>query len=297
MDEERNWFVGVDWASATHHVCVLDAHGDKLGERGFYSRRRRACRDGGVDPRAHQDRRRSGLCRHRGATWAGGRKPDRARLRRPRHQPPSSSTASATASRRPAPRTTAATPRCLPMRSGPIRAACAAWHPSIPWSSSCANGRALPRISPRNAPASPIGCASSCGATIRRSSASPDDVAHPWFLELWALAPTPDKARRVRQATVAKLLKRRRIRRIDAAGVLDRLRAPPVVVAAGTTEAATAHIKAVAARARPGQPTASSGPCSPRPPHRTARRKRRRQAGAERRAARRDDPRILARSR
>ena len=35
MDEERNWFVGVDWASETHHVCVLDVYGDKLGERGF----------------------------------------------------------------------------------------------------------------------------------------------------------------------------------------------------------------------------------------------------------------------
>jgi hypothetical protein len=35
MEQQRNWFVGVDWASETHHVCVLDAHGDKLGERGF----------------------------------------------------------------------------------------------------------------------------------------------------------------------------------------------------------------------------------------------------------------------
>ncbi len=75
-----------------------------------------------------------------------------------------------------------------------------------------------------------------------------DDIAHSWLLELWALIPTPDKARRVREVTVAKLLKRHRIRRIDAAGVLDRLRTPPVVVAQGTTEAATAHIKAVAAR-------------------------------------------------
>ncbi len=75
-----------------------------------------------------------------------------------------------------------------------------------------------------------------------------DDIAADWLLELWALMPTPDKARRVREATVARLLKRHRIRRIDAAGVLDRLRAPAVVVAAGTTEAATAHIKAVAAR-------------------------------------------------
>ncbi len=35
MDERRNWFVGVDWASETHHVCVLDAGGHKVGERTF----------------------------------------------------------------------------------------------------------------------------------------------------------------------------------------------------------------------------------------------------------------------
>ncbi len=35
MEDERNWFVGVDWASETHHVCVSDARGRKLGERAF----------------------------------------------------------------------------------------------------------------------------------------------------------------------------------------------------------------------------------------------------------------------
>jgi len=34
-EEERNWFVGVDWASETHQVCLLDVHGQKLGERSF----------------------------------------------------------------------------------------------------------------------------------------------------------------------------------------------------------------------------------------------------------------------
>ena len=31
----RDWFVGVDWASQTHHVFVIDAQGRKVGERGF----------------------------------------------------------------------------------------------------------------------------------------------------------------------------------------------------------------------------------------------------------------------
>ncbi len=35
MEDERNWFVGVDWASETHHVRVSDARGRKLGERAF----------------------------------------------------------------------------------------------------------------------------------------------------------------------------------------------------------------------------------------------------------------------
>ena len=36
MEERgRDWFVGVDWASQTHHVFVIDAQGCKSGERGF----------------------------------------------------------------------------------------------------------------------------------------------------------------------------------------------------------------------------------------------------------------------
>lgn len=41
-----------------------------------------------------------------------------------------------------------------------------------------------------------------------------DDMAAEWFLDLWVLAPTPDKALRVRPGSIAKLLKDRRIRRL-----------------------------------------------------------------------------------
>lgn len=75
-----------------------------------------------------------------------------------------------------------------------------------------------------------------------------DDVAAPWFLELWALVPTPDKAARVREATLARLLKQHRIRRFTAAQALERLRATPIAVAPGTVSAATAHLAAVAKR-------------------------------------------------
>src|SRR5208282_1428103 len=74
-----------------------------------------------------------------------------------------------------------------------------------------------------------------------------EDLGAAWLLELWELAPTPGKAARIREGTLAKLLKRHRIRRFDAAHVLDVLRQPAVQVAGGTVEAASAHIKTLVA--------------------------------------------------
>jgi len=76
------------------------------------------------------------------------------------------------------------------------------------------------------------------------------DLGAPWLLDLWELAPTPGKAARIREGTVAKLLKRHRIRRFDAVHVLDVLRKPAVQVAGGTVKAASAHIKTLIARIR-----------------------------------------------
>ena len=75
-----------------------------------------------------------------------------------------------------------------------------------------------------------------------------DDLAADWFLEVWAAAPTPAKATRLRESTVDRILKRHRIRRIAAAEVLSLLRQKPLTVAPGTAEAASAHIRAVAQR-------------------------------------------------
>jgi Transposase IS116/IS110/IS902 family len=77
-----------------------------------------------------------------------------------------------------------------------------------------------------------------------------DDVAAEWFLDLWELVPSPDKAARIREASVAKLLKSRRIRRLGAAEVLTALRRPAVSVAGGTVEAASAHIRSLIQRMR-----------------------------------------------
>jgi transposase len=77
-----------------------------------------------------------------------------------------------------------------------------------------------------------------------------NDLGAEWLLDLWETMPMPDKAACTRETTIDKLLKRHRIRRFDAGHVLDVLRRPPVQVAAGTTEAASAHIATLIARIR-----------------------------------------------
>lgn len=77
-----------------------------------------------------------------------------------------------------------------------------------------------------------------------------DDLAAPWFLELWTIAPAPAKARHVRQSTVEQLLKQHRIRRIDAETVLRTLREPAIRVADGVAEAAGIHMRSLVARLR-----------------------------------------------
>jgi len=76
------------------------------------------------------------------------------------------------------------------------------------------------------------------------------DITAEWMLDLWEALPTPAKATRVRESTVKKILKDHRIRRIDAAQALAILRKPAVVVAPGTIEAATAHIRTLIASLR-----------------------------------------------
>ncbi len=77
-----------------------------------------------------------------------------------------------------------------------------------------------------------------------------DDVADDWFLRLWELVPTPKDAIRAREKSIAKLLVEVRIRRFDAKHVLATLRQKSLTVAPGTTEAATGHIATLAERLR-----------------------------------------------
>ena len=77
-----------------------------------------------------------------------------------------------------------------------------------------------------------------------------DDLAAENFLALWELAPTPAKAARIDEASLAKVLKAHRVHRIGAGETLRILRQEPLQVAPGAAEAAVAHIKLAAERAR-----------------------------------------------
>jgi len=76
------------------------------------------------------------------------------------------------------------------------------------------------------------------------------DLGADWLLDLWVLAPMPAKARRLRETTVAKLLKAAHVKRISAAQALEILRRAPVATAPGATEAAVAHIRTLIERLR-----------------------------------------------
>lgn len=75
-----------------------------------------------------------------------------------------------------------------------------------------------------------------------------EDVGADWLLALWTKAPTPADAMRLTEAKITKVLAAHRIRRITAHDALAILRRPALTVAPGTTDAACAHITAVAER-------------------------------------------------
>ena len=77
-----------------------------------------------------------------------------------------------------------------------------------------------------------------------------DDMTAEWVLALWTLAPTPAQAARLREATLARLLRQHRIRKLDAPAVLGILRQPAIPVAPGVTEAAVLHLRSLVARLR-----------------------------------------------
>ena len=77
-----------------------------------------------------------------------------------------------------------------------------------------------------------------------------EDPGAEWFLDIWALAPTPADAARLTDKKLARVLSANRIRRITASEARSILARPALTVAPGTAEAAKAHIAAVSERVR-----------------------------------------------
>ncbi|MCY4197556.1 MAG: transposase [Rhodobacteraceae bacterium] len=98
------------------------------------------------------------------------------------------------------------------------------------------------------APAWPTGPVSNSGETYPQLLKVDSDRGKAWIRDLWTRVPTPAQAQTVRPASITRLLKRHRMRRRDAATVLDILRARAITVAPGTAPAATAHLRRVCAQ-------------------------------------------------
>lgn len=78
-------------------------------------------------------------------------------------------------------------------------------------------------------------------------SSPPDDA---WLWELLECAPTPQKASRLRGQTVEKILRKYRIRRLRAEEVLSKLKTSPLPVAPGVVEACSSHVALLLPRLR-----------------------------------------------
>lgn len=72
----------------------------------------------------------------------------------------------------------------------------------------------------------------------------------PWLWALWELVPTPVRGAKLRIDRVRRLLREHRIRRLTAESVCAALREPALVVAPGTCDAAAAHIALLLPRLR-----------------------------------------------
>ena len=70
-----------------------------------------------------------------------------------------------------------------------------------------------------------------------------NDLDELWRLELWELAPTPDSASKLKETYVKTMLRRHRIRRVTADQVVKTLQARKLHVAPGVTEAAVLRIR------------------------------------------------------
>jgi transposase len=72
----------------------------------------------------------------------------------------------------------------------------------------------------------------------------------PWIWDLFEAAPLPQRAARLTEAKIARLLREHRIRRLDAAQVRAVLKTPPLTLAPGAADAAIEHALLLVPRLR-----------------------------------------------
>src|SRR3954447_21534729 len=247
-EETIRWFAGIDWGSAKHQACLLDGAGKVVGERAF----------------AHGGAGLTALC-----DWlvsaAGGPGPGPVAIEVP-HGPvvdalldrgfavhainPKQlerlrdriSVAGAKDDRRAA-RVAAGGLRTDPHLFRPVEAGDPAVIALREWSR-LANELQQERVRLSNRIRQQL------WRYYPQLLEVSDDVTAEWVLDLWTLAPTPTKAARLREATLARLLQRHRIRRVDAERALAILRQRAITVAEGVTEAAVLHLRSLVARLR-----------------------------------------------
>ena len=245
--KQSQWFVGVDWASRAHQVCVLDARGSCRGQRSF----------------PHSG---SGLAQM--ADWILQRTGTRAEA------------VSVAIEVNDGPVVENLMGRCFAVyainpkqldrfrdRFSPAGAKDDRRDARVLADALRTDGDRLRRLEPIDPELIQLRECSRLGAQLTRDRTRlvnrlhdqlwryypqfrdlSENLAESWVLQVWKLAPTPDDAQKLRPSRVAKVLKQHRIRRIDAPEVLRRLRVPAVPVAAGTTEAAVAHVASLAER-------------------------------------------------
>ena len=167
MIDDVQWFVGIDWATQSHRVGLLDVEGRHVSERDFahggagltelrdwlLEKTKAAPGQIAVAIETPHGPVVEMLLDHGFLVFAINPKQlDRFRDRL----------------RLPGPRMTAATPACSAAHCAPTARLSAGLWSVIPWWSSCASGRASPRSCNKSARDWPIGSASSCGDTIRK---------------------------------------------------------------------------------------------------------------------------------
>ena len=253
MQLTADWFVGIDWASQTHEICVLDHEG-------------RVCRAAAGASHAApalQALMEALLERAQGrpASVAIGIEVPRGAVGRAaassgglRSTPSTRSrwtgfaTGSRSRARRTIDRDALGDRRCVAHRPAGVSTGAAG----------CAADRAIARVvaggrGPRRRTGVAVDQSTArFGVSHRAQTCSTLCPAadEPWFWALLRAAPAPDDHRRLSLRRLDRLLRGHRIRRLEAAQVRAVLQEPSVYSAPGVVEAVAAHIAAGAAASR-----------------------------------------------